>query len=130
MALFCTTIRRDTVFLLMFTFRGHVLVFSCSIVSVCRSKSQHICFPIFVFLFLLFFCLVLFANAVTGYYDVYPFVLFYVILESFYYCVYHSSMLANKLVIIEFKVNELTILAFSVTFKNIRRVIYFIYISD
>ena len=44
MALFCATIRRDSVSLFRFPFLKHVQVFSCEVSSVYRWKYQYSCF--------------------------------------------------------------------------------------
>ena len=56
MALFCATIRRDSVSLLKFPFLSHVQVFSCGMLFISRLKrlwscfSFHFCFLVFVIL--------------------------------------------------------------------------------
>ena len=70
MVLFCTAIRRDSVFLLRFLFHGHVQVFSCEISLVCRFKCSYNCFsshfyflvifvPLKLVLFILFLVVVI-----------------------------------------------------------------------
>ena len=44
MALFCSTIWRDSITLLMFRFLSHSYIFSCEISLVCCLKYRYICF--------------------------------------------------------------------------------------
>ena len=74
MALFCAAIRRDSVSLLMFPFLRHVQVLSCEM-FISRLKRPWSCFP--------FLCVV---SIVSDGCNESPFVLFYVVLES-YWCI-------------------------------------------
>ena len=99
MVLFCAVIRRNSVSLLRFPFRGHVQVFSSAISSVYRLKSPYICFSShFCFLVFVGFLFCLQLSELFCYLLIWlVFVFFNIVLESFCWCVYGVSMLACPL---------------------------------
>ena len=53
MELFCSAIRKDSVSLLKFSFRGHILGFSYVISLICRLKYEYSCFFSHFYLFVI-----------------------------------------------------------------------------
>ena len=87
-----TTIRRDLVSLLRFSFLCHVQVFSCDILLVCRLKCQYNCFSshfcfLIIFVLLIFELSVLFLVAEISL----PLRLFYVVFLLLYRCILNAG---------------------------------------